>query len=152
MKEGSVSTDPSNGRVAARVAKRFSLRLGIFELTLVLSFLVWRCGVFLRCLNLGGHIECWELPIFLDACSIFGAAGLLGSWSPRWFVRLCVCLCCAPHVLAMCLCPSCAVVHSCLCRACAVVCLCCLCAVPLMRVFGRVCLWHAGVGCSGGLI
>ena len=22
------------------------------------------CGVFLRGLNLGGHIECWELPIF----------------------------------------------------------------------------------------
>ena len=37
---------------------------GGFELNLVLSFLVQRCGVFLCCLNLGGHIECWGLPVF----------------------------------------------------------------------------------------
>ena len=97
----------------------------------------------------------------LTVPTVLGVAHSLRGWlaglardAPltRSFVRLCVCLCCAPHVLAMCLCPSCAVVRSCLCCACADVCLCCLCAVPLMRVFGRVCLWHAGVGCSGGLI
>ena len=84
-------------------------------------------------------------------------------------VRPSVCLCCAPRVLVLCLCASCAVVRLCwscarcvlvlcLCRACAVVCLCFVCAVALFLasllvcVFGPVCLWHAGVGCIGGLI
>ena len=81
-------------------------------------------------------------------------------------VRPCAC---AVLLVCLCLCASFAVVRSCwscarcvlvlcLCRACAVVCLCFVCAVALFLasllvcVFGPVCLWHAGVGCIGGLI
>ena len=65
-----------------------------------------------------------------------------------------VCFCCRRAVLlcrfVLVLCLCCACVDVCLCFVCAVVCwfLACL----LVRLFGLVCLWHAGVGCIGGLI
>ena len=117
---------------------------------------------------LGGAACCWTLTQasllreFPTRCSVVRACCLYSSVRPsvRVLVLCSSCACACAHRL-----PSCAraglALAVCSCCACAVPvlwCACVLCARlrcssrPCSCVFGPVCLWHAGVGCIGGLI
>ena len=72
MKGRGGSRGPSKTSRCKSVAKRFSLRLGFLQAKLGSFVSGPGCWVFLRCLNLGRHIECWELPILERAFYFWG--------------------------------------------------------------------------------